>query len=208
MGQAENLLRLGKPEAALELLEKAYVIWAEKANREELDMLGRFRGFVTMAATRLQLDQPVLARQTVDQAFELLEYVTSPNRVTMVEAMGRLAGVYLALWERDTPDEALITAANSACDLLEKYATVFPIVAPRANLYLGLREWLLERPSNANDLWQKALAAAEQLNMPYEQALVHYEIGRHTSDQAVREEHLEKAEELFGKMGILYKFPD
>jgi tetratricopeptide (TPR) repeat protein len=68
MGQAENLLRLERPEEALKLLEQAFEIWTEKANREELDMLGRFRGYVTMALTRLRLDQPVLARKAVDEA--------------------------------------------------------------------------------------------------------------------------------------------
>ena len=173
MGQAENLLRLEQPQAALELLERAFDIWTEKANREELDMLGRFRGYVTMAMTRLRLDERAAARQAVVQAMELLPYVSSPNRVTMLEAVGNLAHVCLLLWAGGTADRALITAANTACELLEKYARVFPIMSPRANILLGVREWLLLRPINAHDYWQKGLAAAVQLGMPYEQALAH-----------------------------------
>lgn len=173
MGQAENLLRLEQPQAALELLERAFDIWAEKANREELDRLGRFRGYVTMAMTRLRLEEWAAARQAADEAMELLPYVSSPNRVTMLEAIGSLAHVYLLLWDKGKPDQALITAANTACELLEKYARVFPIMSPRANVLLGLRESLLLRSANAHDYWQKGLAAAEQFGMPYEQALAH-----------------------------------
>jgi tetratricopeptide (TPR) repeat protein len=202
MGQAENLLRLEQPQEALELLEKAFDIWAEKANREELDMLGRFRGYVTMGLTRMRLEQLTLARQAVDQAMELLPYVSSPNRITMLEAIGNLAHVYLLLWAKEKSDEPLLTAVNTACELLEKYARVFPIMSPRANLLLGLREWLLERPTNAYDYWQKGLAAAERFGMPYEQALAHDEIGRHTADAAARQAHFREAKRLFDEMGV------
>jgi tetratricopeptide (TPR) repeat protein len=206
VGQAENLLRLEQPEAALELLEKAFDIWTEKANREELDMLGRFRGCVTISMTRLRLDQATLARKAVDEAMALLPYVSSPNRITMLEAIANLAHVYLLLWVRGKPDEALVAAANIACELLEKYARVFPIMSPRANILLGLREWLLERPSNAFTYWQKGLAAAEQFGMPYDQALARYEIGRHTADTAAQQEHFQNAKQLFDMMGIAFDF--
>jgi tetratricopeptide (TPR) repeat protein len=202
MGMAENLLRLEQPEAALRLLEQAFDIWTEKANREELDMLGRFRGFVTMALTRLRLGEYRLARQAVGQAMELLPYVSSPNRITMLETVGNFAYVCLLLWAKEPPDEALISAANTACDLIEKYARVFPIMGPKANILLGMREWLLQRPTYANDYWQKGLALAEQFGMPYEQAMAHVEIGKNTADPALRQEHLQKAQELFDEMGI------
>jgi hypothetical protein len=206
MGQAENWLRLGEPERALPLLEAAFDIWAEKANREELDMLGRFRGYVTMALTRLRLGEAASARQSVDQAMELLPYVSSPNRITMLEAIGNLAYVYLLLWAEGPPDEPLVAAANIACELVEKYARVFPIMSPRANILLGMREWLLERPTYANDYWQKGLEAAEQFGMPYEQALAHIEIGRHSADATVREGHLQQARQLFEKMDVPFNF--
>ncbi len=208
MGQAENLLRLGKPALALALLEQAFDIWVEKANREELDMLGRFRGYVTMALTRLRLGESKLARQMVDQAMELFPYVSSPNRITMLETIGNFAYVYLLLWaeaaETAEPDDELVAAANTACDLVEKYAGVFPIMGPKANILLGMREWLLQRPTYATDYWQKALALAEHFGMPYEQALAHYEIGRHTADPAHKTEHMEKTTQLLDEMGITF----
>ncbi len=206
MGQAENLLRLKQPETALKLLEEAFDIWTEKANREELDMLGRFRGYVTMALTQLRLNEPELARKAVDEALTMLPYVSSPNRITMLEAIGNFAQVYLLLWAKGSPDEPLISAANTACELLEKYAHVFPIMSSRANILLGSREWLLERPSNAFTYWQKGLTAAEQFGIPYDQALAHYEIGRHTSDTVAQQEHLQNAKQLFDMMKIPFDF--
>lgn len=202
MGMAENLLRLEQPEAALALLEQAFDIWAEKANREELDMLGRFRGYVTMALTRFRLGEYRLARQAVDQAMELLPYVSSPNRITMLETIGNFAHVYLLLWANDPPDEELVSAANTACDLIEKYVRVFPIMGPKVNILLGMREWLLQRPTYAHDYWQKGLTLAEHFGMPYEQAMAHQEIAKNTADPTLRQQHHQKATHLFAEMGI------
>ncbi len=40
--------------------------------------------------------------------------------------------------------------------------------------------------------------------MPYEQALAHYEIGRHTADPAHKTEHMEKTTQLLDEMGITF----
>jgi hypothetical protein len=124
----------------------------------------------------------------------------------MLEAIGNLAHVYLLLWAGETPDENLVAGANTACELLEKYARVFPIMSPRTNILLGLREWLLERPSSAFAYWQKGLIAAEKYGMPYDQALAHHEIGRRTADPATQQDHFQKARELFNMMGIEFDF--
>jgi hypothetical protein len=75
-------------------------------------------------------------------------------------------------------------------------------MSPRTNLLLGQREWLLQRPSNAFTYWQKSLTAAQQFGMPYDQALAHYEIGRHEANPLVQEKHIQNARQLFDKMGI------
>jgi hypothetical protein len=49
------------------------------------------------------------------------------------------------------------------------------------------------------------LQAAERLAMPYEQALAHYEIGRHArADDPARGAHLARARDLFTRLGTTY----
>jgi hypothetical protein len=67
-------------------------------------------------------------------------------------------------------------------------------------LWQGLYTWLEGRPRRAHQTWHNALAAASDHAMPYEQALAHYEIGRHSTG-AARREHLAQAAELCARLG-------
>jgi hypothetical protein len=116
-----------------------------------------------------------------------------------------VAEVYLALWEAgrvaDRADERrLRRAARRACAALHRLARVFPIAAPPAWRQQGLYEWLAGRPAGAAQAWRRAVTAAEELAMPYEQALAHYELGRHLTDPA----HLAQAAHLFTRLGAAY----
>jgi len=116
--------------------------------------------------------------------------------------------VYLALWEAShshSPTEraALAQAARQACKALHGYARVFPIGQPRAWLWQGLYDWLAGQPRKAHKAWRKSLAAAERLEMPYDQGLAHYEIGRHATGLE-RQEHLARACAIFARLGAAY----
>ena len=53
-------------------------------------------------------------------------------------------------------------------------------------------------------MWRRSLAAAVQLEMTYEQALAHYEIGRHlATDEAKCTEHLERAIDIFSRLDTM-----
>ncbi|MCI0527435.1 MAG: hypothetical protein L0Y56_08320, partial [Nitrospira sp.] len=102
-------------------------------------------------------------------------------------------------------DTEIKLLAGRACKALHRYARIFPIGRPRAWLWQGLYDWLAGRPSKAFKTWKKSLATAEQLVMPYEQGLTHYEIGRHLeSDDPARGVHLNRAYEIFIKLGAAY----
>ncbi len=50
-------------------------------------------------------------------------------------------------------------------------------------------------------VWHKGLEAATRLNMPYEQALAHLEIGQHVPDgDPQRQSHLARARDIFAQV--------
>jgi hypothetical protein len=52
--------------------------------------------------------------------------------------------------------------------------------------------------------FQSALAAAEELDMPYEAALAHLEIGRRLGDaDAARAAHLRQGREMLARIGVV-----
>jgi tetratricopeptide (TPR) repeat protein len=136
----------------------------------------------------------------------------------------------LAAWEaageKECPERQ---AAERACRNLEKAARIFWNGRPAARLYRGCYEWLAGRPREAHRAWAEALATARVQGVPYEEALAHYEIGRHLEDKEAgnrglgeeskqespnplipadswgRREHLERAAEIFERLEIPYE---
>jgi hypothetical protein len=83
---------------------------------------------------------------------------------------------------------------------LNNFARVFPIAAPRAGRWRGVAAWLDGHPALARTVWARSLATATRLAMPYEQALLHYEMGRHARGPA-RRAHLAQARAIFARLG-------
>ena len=97
--------------------------------------------------------------------------------------------------------ENLKTNAGQICRILRQFARAFPIGQPRAWLWQGLYDWLSGQPGQAYAAWGKSLTAAEQLTMPYEQALTLYEMGRHLPPRDPnRQIYLNHAAEIFSRL--------
>jgi hypothetical protein len=91
---------------------------------------------------------------------------------------------------------------QQACQSLHRYAKVFVVARPRAWLWQGLYDWLLGKPHRAYQAWKKSLALAQELNLPYEQAVIHAEIGRHP-ELPQQSEHQQCAQALFKQLGMV-----
>lgn len=192
MGQAENAMRLGRLDEAVDLLDQVLILWTSRGEYEELDVLGRFRWYAVLAAVRARQERHQQAREAGTAALALLSHVASPNRVTMLDAVADLAEAYLGLWEALGADAEIRRGAEAGRRLLNKYARVFPIIGPRAALLDGCYAWLEKRPRAAKRKWQHSLQLAGQLSMPYELARAHLEIGLFSTG-AKRREHLGRA---------------
>ena len=85
---------------------------------------------------------------------------------------------------------------------LRKATRVYQLAQPHMWLWQGLSDWLLARkPAKARKAWRKSLAAAQRLDMAYEEGVPHYQIGRHlAAHDPARREHLQRAAEIFRKL--------
>jgi len=111
------------------------------------------------------------------------------------------AQVFLDLWEGGHGGRYAQAQSAEALALLVRYAKVFPIGRPRHATLAGRQAWLAGKHSAALDSWRRAIGLAERLNMPYEQALAHHEIGRHLPPaDAQRIAHLGAARELYSRL--------
>lgn len=214
-GKVYNLLLQGKFAEALACVEEVRRLLENDSTIVDEALKIDLHGL--LAVTHLQLAQPQLALQAADQAVLLIGQ-TSPTSYLSLPGYAGPVQVYLAVWEAILGSElagsdhdsnidvpTLKSKARQAGKALHKFARVFPIGQPRAWLYRGRRAWLLGRSGAAQKAWQKSLAAANQLSMPYEQGLARLEIGRHLpasgASLTAREQHLVQARDIFIKLG-------
>lgn len=201
VGQALNKLRLGNTEKAIKLLNAVNIDALRHEHRFEKVW---FYGVKELAGLR-RGDIP----SDYNKAEEVLQlFTTSDPRCSSLMPYSALAETFLSLWERsitqnDEEQKAVANLALNVCKGLSKYAKVFPIGQPSAQLYYGLCCWLDKSYRIAWNAWKKGLAAAERLGMPYEKALLYYEIGKHSSGEK-RRKYLCQAVDIFSRIDTRY----
>jgi class 3 adenylate cyclase/tetratricopeptide (TPR) repeat protein len=136
----------------------------------------------------------------------LAQAARPPVKCYWFDLYAMTAEVALALWldsrRRGLGDRGPWPAmAVQAVGYLGRYARVFPIGEPRAELHRGLLAWTAGRPAPARRAWRRGLAAAERLGMAYDQALTLDMLGRH-GEPGQRARHRERARELFDRLGV------
>jgi tetratricopeptide (TPR) repeat protein len=147
------------------------------------------------------------ARRHADQAEEMISQ-SRPSAPYAIDGYSTVVEVYLSAWESASKPEEhkeAMRMARKALGHLEGFARVFPVGRPRYWLWKGLAEWLAGNRGRALRSWQQCVSLASRLKMPYEEALGHYEIGRHlASADQVRDEHLDRACTLFSQLSAAY----
>jgi hypothetical protein len=86
-----------------------------------------------------------------------------------------------------------------------KFAGVFHLGVPRLKVYQGWFHWLDGKPERARTQWETALADAERLNMPYEQARALMCLGQHILSGEEKARALKDALELFNRLEVQYE---
>jgi tetratricopeptide (TPR) repeat protein len=207
VAQALVPLPLGRTDAALERVA-ALDAWLANSVALLSDRATEINAYGIRALAHTRRGERALALQTIEQAVRLIEQ-SSPSAYYGLTGYGAAAEVTLTLLEASDAGsverEELQRLADQACMALRNFARLFPIGQPQAWLWKGLRDWLAGKPSRAHAAWQKSLARAERLEMPYEEGLAHFEIGRHLPANDPRwRRHLLRADEIFSQLGAAH----
>ncbi len=205
IGQAQSVLALGQTDQALRLAEKVVEPTVAQTT-ESMDLPSGIVAYAVLGLAHLQRGEQEAAQKAAEEGLRLAKRVP-PASIGVSEGYTSLPEVFLALWEKgnfasDAERQQVALEAQQACAVLNRYARVFPIARPRAYLWQGLAHWLAGRSRRARRAWRCSLEAATRLHMPYEEALAHYEIGRHLPQgDPIRQRHLDSACEIFTRLG-------
>lgn len=213
-GRAIHLLRQGYTEATIAMLEEATNLF----QRVPGSRLAEMDNYAALAVARLRQGAWHQAQEAADVA-AALQGQLSPTAFAALDGYANIAKVYLTLWEIEigldfrhpTLDRSKVENLNRTSNIrnlkskagragkaLYRYAWSYPIGRPQTWLWRGLYHWLSGQPQRAQITWQRALAEAQRLRMPYDQALAHYEIGRHlAAGDPNRLAHLSQAADIF-----------
>ncbi|HVY46576.1 MAG TPA: hypothetical protein VHB21_11885, partial [Minicystis sp.] len=202
LDQAETLVRMGRFDHALALLEKA--IGYEALGLPPVD---RLWAHGLLAATCLSLGDVQRARREADETLDLTN-VVPPNMFYVMEGYAGATETFLALWEAQRGARgALDLRAKSRAMLRQMLVLSISVLAgrPRRSLCAGVAAWLDGRPRAAHRAWKSALSSAERLGMPYEEARAHAEIALHLpAGDAARRVHFERARASFERVGAAW----
>jgi len=143
-----------------------------------------------LEAANLYVDRTV---QLVKASDAVAQYV--------LEGLVGAAEVLLGMWESD-PSRAVVTKqpVQIIIKALQSYAKTNIIGLPETYRCLGREAWLSGKQKQAVKFWQQGLQQAVELEMRFEQALLRYELGRHTNCNECRE-HLLQARDSFDIIG-------
>lgn len=119
----------------------------------------------------------------------------------VLEGLVGATDVLLNMWENENslavvmkePVQILIRA-------LQQYSKPYTIGLPQTYRTLGRVAWFNDKPSQAVKYWRQGLEQAIKLDMRYDQALLRYELGRHSDDEQSRD-YLAQARDGFDIMG-------
>jgi serine/threonine protein kinase len=194
-------LRLGKTrEAALLCEEVRPLADASAVSHDDIRCYG------VIALTALTLGDRARAREAIEHVLPVIQK-TRPVAYWTFDGIAALAEAALGLWEAAAsgpPEEraALGKLAQRAVRGAEVYAGVFPIGKPFALLWSGRYAAIAGDAGKARRAWERCLAEAQRMGMPYEQGRAHLELGRLPAGaEPERRGHLEKAAALFAELG-------
>jgi class 3 adenylate cyclase len=171
LDQIESLLSLGEFERVDDLGSALRNLGQNIYGADEIMAYG------LLGSLELRVGRLESAWTYADKALAVMTAVT-PTVVYNLEAYAAVAEIYLAAWEQDQAvgQATFSTRARQALDALHRFARVFRIASPRARIIYSRWHRLNADINAALRSAQAGLRLAQQLQMPYEQALAHREI--------------------------------
>lgn len=161
-----------------------------------------------LAALEMRIGRFAESLPFAEKALAVMSKMT-PTIVYNLEAYAAVTEIYLKGWrmspESDPARADFMAKAREACACTRRFAKIFRIGHARALLLTGVEHELLGDLPQAVRLSREGLAAALELQMPYEEALAHRQLARLLPDgDRARDGELARARELFGQMAAKY----
>lgn len=169
LAQAEGLIYSDRIEEAHCLLQEAEALIPSHIGRTE-----EIRVYSLLALANLKLGRHEEAKAYAAQGLKLAEE-SAPTTYYSYESYAGLVEVYLELWRKGGAADGqgeLEAGLHRSMKVLRSFAKVFPIANPRLCLYTGTVAWHTGKLKPARKAWNKGLAAAVKLEMPYEESLL------------------------------------
>ncbi len=176
-GQAENFLPLGRVAETVSYIHAALDLPLKIA-----DIGTDISCYGLLAEAYLKQQKYAAARQYAEIGLHLVSE-TSPAAFSSLGGYASLAHVYLRLRALHPHDKTLAAAAEKAEAILWKFSRVFSIGQPYALLYRGTLAWQRNRPKQAMRRWEKGIALARTMQMPYREAMIFAEMARCLPDE-------------------------
>ncbi len=204
-GRAEGLLRLGDDghgEIAARLLDESLKLLAHN-----LDRVSEFGACGLMALAQTRREDWLAARHAADIGMKVAHELGAPTGYYALNGYFGVVRTYLALWENSSATEGLDLPklAFQACQVLRRYARIFPVGRPSSAICDGLAFWLRGKHRRAFATWRRGLASAQRKKLPYAEGLLHFELARHLSIEHVnRPIHSDAALCQFERLGAAF----
>jgi tetratricopeptide (TPR) repeat protein len=198
-------IRMGAEAAAIPMLEEELQILEELPN-----LASSINTYGQLALAHLRLGKYDEALTYADRVIELAAK-RSPTVYSVDIGFSAVADVYFHMWEKalQNPDQTseadqYQSSVEKALQLLHGFRKVFPIGQAYAHYYQGWYEEQTGKPQKALSTWRKGLDAAQKFKLPYEEGLIRVRLGSSArEDLSTRTEHIQRAIEIFEKMGAV-----
>ena len=179
----------------LEVEEKLKAVDYEKLNVGDQAMVN---GVLAHAA--YQRDDMDMAKRYADRTVHVVKGSDAVAQY-LLEGLAGASEVLLGMWEQDAKRSIVMKEPMQILlKALRSYSKTNTIGQPQYYRYLGREAWLEGKRSQARKFWQRGLDKAIELDMRYEQAMLRYELGRHSNGESARN-NLTQARDSFDILG-------
>ncbi|WP_162932643.1 AAA family ATPase [Solimonas sp. K1W22B-7] len=173
---------------------------------QEVSLADRMLCVSAMAQAQWRLGETEAALAHADEALVLARRAP-PSTFYLAPGLAAVAAVLCAACERETDPArhaALLERSGRMARVLRQMAWLVPTAGPRAALARARQSWLRGKRGPAERLWRRALAQAEALDMPYEQAQALEAMGRWLDPQtALAVQRRATAAAIYARIGAL-----
>ncbi len=194
--QAASTVIQGDVKAAFRLISRALPLI-----ENSLDTGMRIIGYGTLAVIQMRLGKIHEAIESCENGLKLMRQ-QAPTSFSALPALGGIAGVLLFIQDvaPERVNDRLRQAIKQSIKALLAYSRTFPIGWPFTYVMRGTYHQISGHPIRAGRDWRRAIESANTLNVPFIAGRAHFEIGRHSSDPAVKLRHCQRAKDIFDEI--------